>query len=156
MTISLRGMASMPVVIGPVRAAANWADFNVVYDVPEYGGQFYLGLLGTSTTIATQAANYWTISAQKVANSGSGAATTQASYTNNSSGGAAVTANARNAMTNASLTARTFYGQQDAPTTTDRNLLRVFFDAATGAVAGFDDTHQLTVTLRILYGGATE
>lgn len=143
-----------PLLVGPVVKAANWTDFDIAFDAPSYEGQFVGGDIMVGTTIALEATNFLTITAEKIANVGAGAATSMASITTNNTGGVALTAARRNAMTLAgtapAVTAQRFAGRESEPSSdTDPVLLNLDFNAATATVAALD---VLMAALRITYG----
>lgn len=132
-------------IIGPIVIAQNpSADITIPIMTPASpGGLQIIGAnLYVATTIATQGTNYLTIYINKIASNGAGASTSILSYTTNSSGGAAITASAVNAMT---MLATTPSGAQVAST----DLLVIKFDYATTTHVAID---QLVLELRLTAG----
>lgn len=145
-----------PIPIGPIVKAANWSDFDIAFDAPPYEGQLNYADIFVNTTIALEATNFLTIILQKIANVGAGSATSMASYTTNNTGGTALTAARRNAMTllgtAPAATVLRFAGRESEPSgDTDPVLLNLDFDAATATVAALD---MMMIAVRIQYSEA--
>lgn len=145
--------AGRPIVIGPITALANFADFNVWFDAPDWEGQLENANVMVNTTIGTQGTNFLTIHVRKTDNLGAGSATSMSSITTNSSGGVALTAARRNMFTNSTTLANLRYKGYDSESAdATRDLLSLFFDAATATIAAIDTTHQMMVSVRLTPG----
>ncbi len=140
-------VSNRPLILGPIQLAANQSatTFNYNLDTPDSpaGYQVIGADLYVDTTIATQATNYHTFKVQKVATNGAGAATDIVTWTTNSSGGAAVTASARNAGTLTTTLANSRVASTD--------LLRFIITFATGTNVAID---RMSVNIRLTPGAA--
>ena len=143
--------AGLPLTVGPIVKAANWPDFDIPFWAPDYQGQVEGADIYANTTCPLEATNFLTITLQKITDTGAGAATTIADRTTNNSGGTAITAARRNAMTMTATLANARYNGRDSEPSgdTDIDLLNLDFNAATATVAALD---VMMIAVRITPG----